>query len=298
MRSGIILLVVAVCACSAQLQVRLNINGGLPDPEWEVTGDQAARIAALLPTLPEVDVQRPIPWYRMGYSGFEVQSDGALFEVYDNPLLELALLFSGLKHIPAAVSEHVKSEVKRVQLLTGEQKEAGRRNDTGANWGAVCNPPVKGSDTSTVYNPQTDCDGCFVSHCSENNCYNYGNDVATNTFAQPGRGSGQKWKANTCADMKDAAVRDGLTWAGTTLPTQNPKVGHYLTLLIWPGTNFHWIRFDSVPAGRWSHKAGGTPVKNVDNRGQPITDPSKSDFSPWTQFCGFMVGIPSNVTIN
>lgn len=37
----------------------------------------------------------------------------------------------------------------------------------------ACTPPVRGSDNNTVYNPQTDCEGCFISHCSENNCYNY-----------------------------------------------------------------------------------------------------------------------------
>ena len=31
-------------------------------------------------------------------------------------------------------------------------------------------------------------------------------------------------------------------------------------------TNFHWIRMDS--AGNWSHKPGGTPVRNTEP-GQP-----------------------------
>ena len=67
-------------------------------------------------------------------------------------------------------------------------------------------------------------------------------------------------------------------------------------MFIWPNTNFHWVRLDSN--GFWSHKAGGTPVKNVDNTGSKITDPSKSDFSPWTQFCGYFQVIPSNININ
>ncbi|CAF4317737.1 unnamed protein product, partial [Adineta steineri] len=50
--------------------------------------------------------------------------------------------------------------------------------------------------------------------------------------------------------------------------------------------------------GYWSHKPGGTPVRNKDNRDLPITDPSKSDFSPWTQFCSYYVAQPSILKIN
>jgi hypothetical protein len=293
MRLAVVFLALAACAYASTIQVTLNLGGGAPDPQWTIIGDTADRIMALLPQVPPTNVMRPIPWYRMGYRGFEAVVDGTVYEIYNNPLLETALLLSGFAHVNDAILDHVKAEVMRVSMLSSEEK-APRNQSTGA----VCNPPVRGSDDSTVYNPQTDCDGCFVSHVSENNCYNYGNDVATNTFAQPGRGSGQKWKVNTCDDMRASAIRDGLSWNGTVLPTQNPPKGHYLALLIWPGTNFHWIRFDSVPAGKWSHKAGGTPVKNVDNRNLPITDPSKSDFAPWTQFCGYMIGVPSKVNIN
>lgn len=45
---------------------------------------------------------------------------------------------------------------------------------------------------------------------------------------------------NDYNSMKASAIRDGLQWVGTTLPTSNPAVGHYVTLLIWPQTNFHW----------------------------------------------------------
>jgi len=299
MRNHFALALLFAVICAADIHVTLNLSGGSPDPQWTIVGDTADRILELLPDFPLAEVVRPIPWYRMGYRGFEVTVERTKYEIYNSPLLETALLLSGLAHVSEAVVEHVKGEVKRVQLLNPQEYPAPNPfAEPNPTCRASATAPARGSDTTTVYDPQNDADGCFVSHCSENNCYNYGNDVATNTFAQPGRGSGQKWKTNTCQDMREGAQRDGLQWAGTALPTQNPKVGHYLALLIWPNTNFHWIRFDSVPAGKWSHKAGGTPVKNLDNRGLPITDPSKSDFAPWTQFCGYMIGIPSNVTIN
>jgi len=157
-------------------------------------------------------------------------------------------------------------------------------------------PNLFGPDTPPGYDPTSDDDGCFIEEQGENNCYAYGSDIITNTFPQPGRGSGQKWSANTCDDMGAAAVRDGLVYVGTTLPVGQPPAGHYVALLIWPETNFHWIRHDNTTF--WSHKPGGTEVRNVDNNGQPITDPSKSDFSPWTQFCAYYVAQPSKLTIN
>lgn len=47
----------------------------------------------------------------------------------------------------------------------------------------------------------------------------------------------------------------------------------------------------------WSHKPGGTHARNVDNNGMIITDPRKSNFTPWTQFCAFYSTVPSKVTI-
>jgi hypothetical protein len=42
--------------------------------------------------------------------------------------------------------------------------------------------------------------------------------------------------------MGNASVRDGLVYNGTVLPTTAPESGHFAALLIWPETNFHWIR--------------------------------------------------------
>jgi len=251
-----------------------------------------------LKLLPEQSVEmRPIPWYHLGYRGFEVQVNrgGRVVAVYNNAPLERMLLQSAMNanSINEEVSAHVTDEIHR--LIALEVPNTYVANSTVM---ADCDPPVRGPDNTTVYDPRTDCKGCFITRQGENNCYNYGNDVLTNTFAQPGRGSGQKWSFNTCDDIRASATRDGLTWMGTTLPTKQAPVGHYLALLIWPNTNFHWIRFDSVPAGFWSHKPGGTAVRNVDNNNQKIVDPSRSNFSPWTQFCGYMVGIPSKVVIN
>ena len=46
----------------------------------------------------------------------------------------------------------------------------------------------------------------------------------------------------------------------------------------------------------WSHKPGGSPVRDVDNNGATITDPSKCDVSPWSLHCGYLLSVPSKVT--
>ena len=73
----------------------------------------------------------------------------------------------------------------------------------------------------------------------KNNCYNYANDKVTNTFAQPGRGSGQQWIEITNNEIKDAAKRDGLVLvnaAGGGIPNI-PKNGpyHLVALVVAPG---------------------------------------------------------------
>ena len=96
--------------------------------------------------------------------------------------------------------------------------------------------------------------------------------------------------------MKRAAISDGLKWVGTDYPSEKPSEGHYLALLIWPETNFHWVRLDSN--GMWSHKPGGSAIQNTDNDGNLIHDPSTQNFSPWTQFCGYFLTTPSKININ
>jgi hypothetical protein len=281
-------------AMAEEVTVRLNVMSGTEDPEWR------ANIRLVGSPCPEVS--RPLPWYKMGYRGFEIISANTKLCVYDDYEIEVALLATGWATVSDAVGKHVFSELQRLKDAQVEQKQDWAKEARGYYEQFTvkdnCTVPIRGSDSATVYSPKTDVCGHWQSHQDQNNCYDYGNDIATDTFAQPGRGSGQKWTSNTCEDMRDSATRDGLQWNGTALPSSQPPVGHFAALLIWPGTNFHWIRFDSQPAGYWSHKPGGTPVRNVDNNNQPITDPSKSDFSPWTQFCGYMSTVPSRANIN
>lgn len=76
---------------------------------------------------------------------------------------------------------------------------------------------------------------------SRNNCYNYANDKVTNTFAQPGRGSGADFDAMNGADVQAAAVRDGLAVFNhqpvslTRIPGPPAGTAHLVALFIDPG---------------------------------------------------------------
>jgi hypothetical protein len=118
-----------------------------------------------------------------------------------------------------------------------------------------------------------------------NNCYNYGTNYRSDTFAQPGLAAGAMYTALTCAAVRPAAIKDELIDS----PAANnrcPQEGHLAALVIWPNFDFHWYR--KGRNGYWSHKPGSTPVTNLDNSGATIPDPRTADRGGYTDFCTFM----------
>jgi len=128
-----------------------------------------------------------------------------------------------------------------------------------------------------------------------NNCYNYGNNKRTDTFAQPGRRSGDYPNPMTCADVAAAAVNDGVL----QLPVSGvcPDTEDKIALVVDPGTDYHWYRLGSD--GMWSHKPGGTRATNLDASGNPISNPETANrCSGWlcyTDFCGYFCSCSSDV---
>lgn len=134
-----------------------------------------------------------------------------------------------------------------------------------------------------------------------NNCYNYASNYRTNTFAQPGKASGQQYTSlSGCTvaagqrSAKDGAIADQLV---NTPAADNkcPSKGHLVALVIAPGWDFHWYRKGNN--GRWSHKPGSTAARITDNSGNLITDPRTADRGPYTQFCTFMQVIHGHIKI-
>lgn len=167
-------------------------------------------------------------------------------------------------------------------------------------WGSVPQYAPTVREKATGYDPAGDCNGYFMSYKYQpnNNCYNYACNMATNSFAQPGRGSGAPsfWHDLTAEHVKDNAVSDGLVYIGTTLADveEHAKAGqdgHYIALMIsppesnigndpkanWPG-DYHWARCDDLAASSWSQKDGGDQVTNFDFAGMPITNPASANW--------------------
>lgn len=170
------------------------------------------------------------------------------------------------------------------------------------------------SDPDNSYTPATNCQGNFMSFKFQpnNNCYNYSCNVATNSFAQPGRMQGYFLPQNfTGDDVVKGAKMDGLLFvADAKAPIsslngrQDGAEGHYVALLIspadpsvsWPG-DYHWVRCDiGTPYNSWSQKDGGDQVTNFDFAGKPITNPATAN---WTVNQGPMIqGNPDDVVVS
>jgi hypothetical protein len=131
-----------------------------------------------------------------------------------------------------------------------------------------------------------------------NNCYNYACDLRTDTFAQPGRATGNQYQAIDCQEVGQAAQSDGLVPVGCDRGCGCRECCHQVALVIAPGPafqDFHWYR--RGPDGYWSHKPGGTEATNLDNSGNIITDPRTADRGPYTIFCGCYCVCKSRVSI-
>ena len=109
-------------------------------------------------------------------------------------------------------------------------------------------------------------------HRPHNNCYNYASNNRNNTYAQPGRRSGQKFTSLTLDNIANAMVRDGYrtTCDGRSLVT---------SLWIWPSTDYHFYRktADVNGGSRWCHKPGQTSATNRDNSGAIIQAPATAN---------------------
>jgi hypothetical protein len=117
-----------------------------------------------------------------------------------------------------------------------------------------------------------------------NNCYNYAANLRTDTYAQPGRASAEMFASMSPADVRAAALADALTDA--PLRNKCPRRGHLVACFVSPW-DYHWYR--KHRNGLWTHKPGPDPITQLDNAGQPITDPRNADRAEYTQLVGFFV---------
>lgn len=284
--------------------ITLHVFSGRPDPTWLLEDDQARELTDRVYALKE---QTPLKAGGsapgLGFRGFTVSSpatsrlgqmrlavhegvvdpgplDLSLFD--RNREIEKWLLGTAGDRLAPAVRQHVES------ALAAPAAEAVERRFQAAVIGApaaAC--PVCQAADAPAYNPGA---WNIPSVQPYNNCYNYANNQITNTFAQPGKAHGAMYTDFACGGeggVQPAAQADGLVPTADFHGTLGPGQGWYVALVIWPDNDFHWYRQDSV--GCWSHKPGETAVRNVDNSGNPITDPLTCDRGPYTSFCAYMI---------
>ncbi|WP_395943123.1 hypothetical protein [Brevundimonas sp.] len=268
--------------------VTLHIYSGRPDPKWTLTVEQAQALNdALLRPGDAFGIEPSGPPSALGFRGFTIETaskgllptrafiynrqltrqDDSLVTMPDHSVERFLLDSAG-----SAVSDAAREVV--LQALDGFQ-----------------NPPAPNALAAPHYDPGRWNDDPFIMR--NNNCYNYANDLITNSFAQPGRGSGQMYTQFSCDNVGAASVRDGQ--APTPDPDRNPDVGQIICLVIWPNEDFHWYRKDANDY--WSHKPGSTPATNLDGAGNPIRNPETCDRRPYINFCGYYFCDPATVTI-
>jgi hypothetical protein len=131
-------------------------------------------------------------------------------------------------------------------------------------------------------------------HIGKNNCYNYASNKRTDTFAQPGRGSGHIYTALSCPAVTAAAISDGLHHRFDCFPdTEKPR--WLVAMVVAPGYDYHWYR--KQKEGFWGHKPGGTAARNTDNNGSVVHNPETCARAPYTDFCGYFY-VPRSQKIN
>jgi hypothetical protein len=146
---------------------------------------------------------------------------------------------------------------------------------------AVAAPAITCNIEVGVFNPAFWNDPNYI---HRNNCYNYASNKRTNTFAQPGRGSGHMYTALTCPAVTAAALSDGLHHRFDCFPdTEKPR--WLVALVVAPGYDYHWYR--KQKEGFWGHKPGGTDARNYDNNHNTVLNPETCARAPYTDFCGY-----------
>lgn len=259
-------------------EVELDIFSGRPNPRWTLDATEERELLARISdrTVPMVSASTTDGY--LGYRGFVVVATGNTAAA----LTERG--FPTTFRVRDGIGSGAEIGAEKWLLYTGGElavpapamSEAERGVMAPAEIDAKCKPHFTSTTDFSDWNGQP--------WTGQNNCYNYGSNHRTDTFAQPGRGAGQMYSAINVPEILAAAERDGYSQKCKS------KKAIHVGFAIWPGVDYHWWRRTEPVGGerRWCHKPGGTPVRNVDSSGNPITDPSTANRGGYTQWGYFM----------
>ena len=276
------------------LRITIDVFSGRPNPVIELDRDATRELAERIKPadrLKRGDTKPPAESI-LGYRGVVVEQTGddRIEELPERMRIVDGKLFGDkLAHLPADrdIEDFVVGDLIRRADLDDDTLAAIRElvaSRQVIKWPPITWPTLIKCRCAPLYEPAWWNDG--GQRQWNNNCYNYGTNYRTDTFAQPGLGSGQMYPFPiACKGVRDAAVRDDLI-ASPKAGNKCPGEGHLVALVVGPGWDFHWYR--KGRNGLWTHKPGGTPVTNVDQSGNLITDPRTADRGNYTDFCTFM----------
>lgn len=264
--------------------VVVSFFSGIPNPQWSVS-DNEELTGLLVESLKAGTLGHPSQMpARLGFRGILIED-----EVLD--LGKVLLLGSKSTELQMAILKTMPHGMLKQGDLD-DIEEAINAEDLVLKEPPVF--PVRGKRYAPPYQPAV-WNALVPAYRRQrcNNCYNYATRRATDTFAQPGYGSGRIYTRNaggglianphTGANLMAAAQRDGLTQLNPHPGAAAPVPGapahawrHLVALVVKPDTavrtgDFHWYRLDNN--GQWSHKPGETQVSQLDNANAPIVDP-------------------------
>lgn len=259
-------------------EVELDIFSGRPNPRWTLDGREEAELIERMSDRTVSFVAPNDTDGYLGYRGFVLKATGNTAAVLQSRGLPTEFrVRDGLGHTIDLGAESWLLATAVPQEIPGHVvKAAAERMSAPADPLARCKPWFTSSTDFSDWNGQW--------WTSQNNCYNYGSNHRTDTFAQPGRGGGDQWDSIDVPEILRTAKVDGYVTECAS------RRAIHVGFAIWPGTDYHWWR-RTEPAGgerRWCHKPGGTPVRNVDSSGNPITDPSTCNRGGYTVWGYFM----------
>jgi hypothetical protein len=150
-------------------------------------------------------------------------------------------------------------------------------------WHTVTGIPNPPPYSTPAYMPAYWNDGAIRPY---NNCYNYANNRRTDRFSQPGWAHGYSGYDITVAQLRAAAIADGLepTDSSSVSPVGKTKVA-LVVGTVGGSPDYHWYRKDIN--GLWTHKPGGTSATNLDNSGVAITNPETANRGGYIHFGGY-----------
>lgn len=291
-------------------RITVHIFSGRPNPVFTLTDRQAATLLAGL-RRPKGAAGEVVPLPAaptLGYRGLTVELTRGQriaglprqFRVANGDV------FSGADAWPGdtALEDFVcgsTGPLKRLKLggkVRGHLvDEIARFHETRRHWhhhhpGGQHAPPANPCSCGPLYEPAWWTPPPIV---GLNNCYNYACDYRSDDYAWPGYAAGAPYSGPPwCANVTPACVADDLT-DSPAADNKCPPQGHLVALFIANGIDFHFYRKDAT--GFWSHKMGSEAPTNLDNGGNPITDPRTCLRGLYATFCTFFVVMHGHISI-